>query len=247
MSVRRPVAVDPLTEAYRFLQRVVGVIALLLPPVVYLGDLIIDGHGLRGSISSYYYGRTGGWFVGSLCALGVFFLSYDYRKRPGHTSDNGLSNVAAAMSIGVALFPTSSDGAKATGGSQWVALVHLVCAGVLFASLAVFSFLHFTRWELTDDASNAVQDEWGWRRIYRDPPSLQVPAGSRKPLRNTIHRVCGVFIVLGILGVVVNNILDGDLMFFGEALAVWAFGCSWIVKSHWLSAIEDEPEAPAAE
>lgn len=233
-----PGAQDVLTQAYRYLQRVIGVIALALPPVVYLGDRIIDGHKLRGSISSYYYGRTGGWFVGSLCALAVFFLSYDYRPRPGHDADNKLSNIASVTAIGVALFPTSEDGRRATGGSLRVAYVHLGCAAILFACLAVFSLYHFTR-------SDSVTGKGiAWRRIFSDPRKPEL--SDKKRLRNKIHRACGWLIVTALLAVPINNAFHWRLLFWCEAVAVWAFGISWLVKSHWISALNDPgPEAAA--
>jgi hypothetical protein len=98
-------AQSALADAYRYLQKAVGLIAITLPFVLLIGNLL-DGGELKGSISSYYYTNMGGWFVGSLFALGVFFLSYNYRALPDYQLDNLLSNAASAMAVGVALFPT---------------------------------------------------------------------------------------------------------------------------------------------
>jgi hypothetical protein len=50
------------------------VLAVLLPPVAALGNFASGGHHLKGSISAFYYTHMGNWFVGTLCALAVFFL-----------------------------------------------------------------------------------------------------------------------------------------------------------------------------
>ena len=136
-----------LAGAYGFLQKVIGIVAFVLPFVVALGDWALDGHALRGSISAYYYGRTGNYFVGSLCALGVFFLSYQHRPLRGHRSDNRMGIAACFLAIGVALLPTSSDGSKATDGSKNVGHLHLFCAGALFCLLGLFSLYQFTKTE----------------------------------------------------------------------------------------------------
>ena len=229
-----------LAEAYSFLQRVVGIIALLLPPVVALGDYLIDDQPLRGSISSYYYGRTGGWFVGSLCALAVFFLSYDYRPRPGHGADKWLSNIASVAALGVALFPTSSEGSDAEGGSLVVSWVHLASAAVLFGCLAIFTLYHFTK---TEPPNGRPLPPLRVRvlRIFRDPPDAALTPAKRT--RNRIYRACGWIIVASMIAIGVNNALDGDLVYWFEAIAVWAFGLSWLVKSGAVPMLNDpEPE-----
>src|SRR4029079_13659412 len=113
-----------LADAYSYLQKAVGLIAVTLPFVVAIGNPLTGGHGMKGSISAYYYTHMGNYFVGSLFALGVFFLSYNYRHLPEYRWDNILSNVATVMAVGVALFPTAREGSKATGGAKAVAYAH---------------------------------------------------------------------------------------------------------------------------
>lgn len=213
---------DLLAESYSRLQFVIGALAILLPIVVALGDWLIDDHPLRGSISSYYYGRTGGYFIGSLCAIGVFLFSYNYRPRPGHDQDNLLSNVAAIAVIGVALFPTASTGADATGGARVVAYVHVLCAAVFFFLLAVLALFYFTRVNarslgLTGSLRLAIRDQ--------DDTS---PSRARD---NRIYRICGWTIVASLVAIVINNLLDAGLLFWLECVIVWAFGVAWLRKS----------------
>jgi hypothetical protein len=236
---------DPLSGAYSFLQKVIGLIAVTLPVIIVGGDLLvdrIDDDPLNskiplGSISIYYYERTGGYFVGSLFALAVFFLSYDIRPRAGRTADNLLSTFASVMAIGVALLPTSSAGSRARGGAQVIGTIHLVCAATLFALLAIFSLYQFTKTggEVTQETP------WGERlmRIFRTTPGHDEHMTPNKRRRNTVYRVCGWIIVVCIAMVVVSNIADLDLLFWCESVAVIAFGVSWLVKGGFLGILAD--------
>ena len=234
------------SEAYTFLQLVVGIIAVALPLGVWAIDRIIDGQHLRGSISHYYYGRSGGVFVGSLCALAVFFLAYDYRPRPGFEADNRLSNVAAAAAAAVALFPTAYNLASAGRGQRAVATVHIVSAVVLFGCLAVFSLWHFTKSSIDDNVSNSNR----WTRLKQQLPRIYKyvgteAKGSLRRRKNVVHRACGWLIVASMLFIAVNNAVGWHLMFGGEAAAVEAFGVSWLVKSDWIAFLQT-PEVKAA-
>jgi hypothetical protein len=214
-----------LAAAYTYLQRIVGVIAVLLPVTVAVGDLILGGDDLQGSISAYYHERTGGVFVGALCALAVFFLSYNYRPLPRYKLDHTLSNVASLAAVGVALFPTTDDAAIATDGQKVVAFVHLVFAGSLFVLLGVFSFFLFTK----SDDSETMTDA--------------------KQRRNLVYRICGGIIFGAILLVAVTNLADPPdswhALFWLETIAVMAFGASWLVKGGFWGILADEsPTAP---
>jgi hypothetical protein len=240
-----PAEPDPLSGAYSFLQKVIGLIAVTLPIVIVGGDVVIDridddplnSKIPLGSISIYYYERTGGYFVGSLFALAVFFLSYDIRPRAGRTVDNLMSSFASAMAIGVALLPTSSSGERAQGGAQVVATIHLVCAATLFALLAIFSLYHFTK------TTGEVTRNTPWRerlmRIFRTTPGHEDGMTPNKRRRNTVYRVCGWIIVVCIAMVVVSNAADLDLLFWCESVAVVAFGISWLVKGGFLGILAD--------
>lgn len=228
---------ESLADSYAFLQKVVGLIALSLPPVVAVGDWMIDDEPLRGSISAYYYGRTGGWFVGSLCAMAVFFLSYQYKPQANYDGDRALSNLACAAAVGVALFPTASSGREAVGGEKLVSTVHVVSAGVLFGLLAVFSLYQFTK------TKSEIKNVTGFRdkamRIFRTDPRYTDGLTGLKPLRNGIYRTCGWTIVACIILIGINNLADWDLLFWLESVAVWAFAVSWLVKSRWISLLDD--------
>ncbi len=195
---------------------------MTLPFVVAIGHVIAGGNGLEGSISAYYYTHMGNYFVGSLFALGVFFLSYNYKTLPNYELDNYLSNLASLMAVGVALFPTSSDGAKASGGAKVVAVIHLGFAATLFILLAVFSLFLFTK---TDENQ---------------------PMTAAKRLRNRVYRTCGWIIVTALVLIVLAEIVKPSsswhTLFWLESVAVVSFGVSWLIKGEFLGLLADPSE-----
>jgi hypothetical protein len=214
-----PAGFNALADAYAYLQKAVGLIAVTLPFVVAIGNLVAGGSGLKGSISAYYYTHMGNYFVGSLFALGVFFLSYNYRPLPQYELDNLLSTVASLMAVGVALFPTANDVDTATGGAKVVSTLHLVFAGVLFGLLAYFALFLFTK----SDAVGAMT--------------------AAKQHRNRLYRACGVVIVgaLVLIGLAeaIQPPRSWHAVFFLESAAVIAFGVSWLVKGGFFGILAD--------
>ena len=215
---RKAAGDSALAGAYTFLQKLVGSIACALPFVVAIGSLALGESELKGSISAHYYTPMGNVFVGALCALGVFFVSYQHKPLPGYELDNALSYGAGGAAIGVALFPTADGIAKPWTGEWIVSTTHLVCACALFVLLAIFSLKLFTR---TGD-DGIVSDA--------------------KRKRNVVFRACGWTIVASIVLVIVSNIIDPpdswNSLFWLESIGVIAFGISWLVKSGifgWLS------------
>lgn len=236
---------DPLSEAYAFLRKVVGLIAVTLPFVIVGGDAIIDrlddapvdSKIPLGSISIYYYERTGGWFVGSLFALAIFFLSYEYTSRDGRSADNVVSSIASGLAVGVALLPTASSGESADGAAAVVATIHLVCAASLFALLAWFSLYQFTK--TGGEVTRSTPSSDRVMRILRTTPEHLAKMTENKQRRNRIYRGCGWIIVACIALVVISNAADLDLLFWCESVAVIAFGISWLVKGGFLGWLVD--------
>jgi hypothetical protein len=208
-----------LADAYAYLQKAVGLIAVTLPFVVIVGHLVSGGDGLQRSISAYYYTHMGTYFVGSLFALGVFFLSYNYKPLPDYEIDNWLSKFASLAAVVVALFPTSSDPDHASGGSAIVAGIHITFAMILFVLLAIFSLFLFTK---TDDAEHMT---------------------SAKRHRNLVYRICGWTIVAAIAMIGISQVAhppqSWHTFLWLESIAVVAFGISWLVKGGFLGLLTD--------
>src|SRR5918992_2073804 len=124
--------------SYWALRRSVGAIGVALPLVLAIGGMVAFDVGLQSSISAYYYTGMRDVFVGSMCAVGVFLLSYRFGKL-----DDVLGDVAGVSAIGLALFPTAA--ASASGWDRAAGIAHFVFAAVFFGALAIFSLVLFTR------------------------------------------------------------------------------------------------------
>ena len=161
---------------------------------------------MQRSISAYYYTVVGDVFVGSLCAQGVFLISYRYRR-----VDSVVATAAGILVIAVALLPTAPVGP--TAQQSMIGTVHLICATLYYLTLAYYSYFIFTR---TDPAGR--------------PPT------ARKLLRNRVYRVCGVVVFGCLVGAGVTGMLPGDPLgqlhplFWFETLAGLAFGAAWLIK-----------------
>ena len=66
----------PVVMSYLLQRVLIGVIAVLLPFVLVIVNYVI-AHKFQPSMSGYYYTAMRDTFVGSLCAIGVFLVSYD--------------------------------------------------------------------------------------------------------------------------------------------------------------------------
>src|SRR5215468_1540580 len=97
---------SPLIISYLGLRKAVGFIGLGLPFVLIFGNqLFPDSPWFQYSISDYYYTHMRNVFVGSLCAIGVFLITY----RGYDICDRIAGALASVFAIGVALFPTTPE------------------------------------------------------------------------------------------------------------------------------------------
>ncbi len=197
---------------YRTHRLVVGLIALSLPVVV----STLSGVRLT-SISASYYTEARDWFVGLLFVVSAFLLSYN-----GHTQlQSFISKVAALAAAGIAVLPTACKECETSP----TAIMHFVCATVLFSSLAYFCLGPF-REKLLGQGS-----------------------GGKRLLRRRIYLWCGVTIIASMVGIAASSLLlpaevitDLRVVYWGEALALIAFGISWFVSGKALSIIADEKD-----
>lgn len=130
---------DTLVHSYLYLRRAIGVIGTALPAVLIIGKLLVQGGGLQDSISAYFYTDMRGVFVGSMCAVGAFLLSY----RGFDVIDDIAGNLAGVAAIGVGLFPTAPDNPSSTAAV--IGVLHLVFASIFFLTIAFFAIFLFRR------------------------------------------------------------------------------------------------------
>ena len=194
--------------SYLQLRKGVGILGTSLPILLLLGSLVFKIC-IQDSISDYYYTPLREVFVGILWAVGIFLFSYTGPQR----IDNRLGNVTGAFAIGVSLFPT--DDPRKILGPLDVGGLHLLFAGSFFILLAVFCLVLFVR-----------------------SAEGQKPT-PEKLRRNRIYRICGWTIVACVAVLILlfttKFISEAEqerlnTTFWIEAVGLWAFGFSWLVK-----------------
>jgi hypothetical protein len=158
------------------------------------------------SLSAYYHTGAVPAFVGVLVALGLFLLAYRGFGNKDGRKDRIATTVAGLSALGVAAFPTSAPAGYPAPGwlTGVVSGIHYGSALVLFLCFAFFALVLFRH------GSGALT------------------AGKR--LRNGIYLACGIAIIGALATIAVFSITDVDDIFWPEAVAIWAFGISWLMK-----------------
>lgn len=212
---------DPRLISFQTLRKSVGWLGILLPAVMIIGNLVFRNCStLQNSISHYYYTVTGNLFVGILCAVALFLISYRGYDRLDHIS----SSLAGIFAVAIAMFPTNTSQSVPVGMALNRCVIfeladdkvrnsiHYISAALFFTTLAYISFFLFTK------NKGAFTKE--------------------KRVRNKIYRVCAVLIILSILLIAVfglakhpsTTIVNLKPVFWLEWIALLAFGTSWLVK-----------------
>ncbi len=188
----------------RTMKLIVGVIALAIALVTsHLSTLDLP----LTSISESYF--AGDWsrnfFVGFLFAIAAFLLSYN-----GDTGlQKALSRVAALAALGVAMFPCQCG-----GRDEILPYVHYASAGVMFAILAFFCV-----------------------EFYRHAKAKGHLEATR---RASIYLFCFWVMVSAMVALLIYGVWGARLgweddfprfVFYGEAVALIAFGVCWLVAS----------------
>ncbi|EFL87568.1 hypothetical protein [Ahrensia sp. R2A130] len=218
----------------RFFASLIGVIAFGLPTFLVFGSLV--GGCFRNSLSHNYYSSFfGDVFVVSLAAMGLFLFAYRGRDGRGGLEDK-LATVAGIAALGVALFPTEGDGldgkacasrafVDSVGGVSFelfanVWMLHVAAAVYVFGFLAYYALFNFTKVHSAESV---------------DAHGNLTPA---KRHRNRLYRASGIAI-LGCIALLGLHSWIGhgwtfwhaiNATFWIEALALVAFGTSWIVR-----------------
>ena len=203
---------DPLVRSYLFLRSGVGIIGVLLPVVLVLGTIILKWHfDVSDSLSAYYYTVTRNVFVGSLWAIAIFLICYQYDHL-----DNIVSNIAGVCAIGVSLFPTPPD-MGATDPQETIGKLHFTFATGFLVALFIMVFFLFTRGDPQTDTDR-----------------------KRKRRNDFVYWSCGIAmaacILLSALILFVPYLSDNRWhhqyhpILMIEFLATEAFGIAWFVK-----------------
>ena len=218
----RPTAAEPdrlrYLRSYLLMRAMVGAIGVALPVGLAIGDLVLSGSNPlgRGSLSAYYYSGARDLFVGTLCAVAVFLVTYKVAET---NLDNTLSLVAGAAALGVAVLPTARPDPLAVAltpvqqrlGETTVQTVHYLSAAVFIGTLGILCYYFGVREGARPRRASARRSPRFWR---------------------TFHWGCAGVIAasVGLFGV--STLAGGpdDALLVTEVASVWAFGASWLMK-----------------
>ena len=205
-----PIPKTKLVISYLVLRKAIGYLGIALPFILVFGNMLLNKPGIQSSISSYYYTPMRDVFVGTMCAIAVFMMSYK-----GYERKDGLAGVLACIfGVCVAFFPTTPD-SDPTSRQKLVGYIHLISAALYFLTLAYFSLVLFTK---TDKSKVCTR---------------------RKLQRNTVYKICGYSMLLSLCLIVVFALIPDKAkievkklapVFWLESVAIFAFGFSWFTK-----------------
>ncbi len=206
-----------LIMSYLTMRRMIGVLGLGLPVIVVLGGFIQSGFTIQASISSYYFTNMHDFFVGILCSVSLFLISY----KGYEIVDDIITNMSGVFALGIIAFPTSMFSGHIVRVGIFLTpdnisqYIHLAFATLFFVSLSFNSIFLFTR--------------------HGGAPSLE------KKIRNTVYIVCGVVILFSVVCMIVyiaffRNTWVSELypVFVFETISTMSFGVSWLVKGNTL-------------
>lgn len=207
-SAKKPDQV-PEVVSYIMIQNAIGFLGILLPLVLVFGTLLF-GHmkEVLPSISAYYHSNMRDFFVGLLCAVALFLFAYKgYEKR-----DNIAGNLGSLFALGVAFFPTSN--CDPITRPHWIGIMHLCCAALFFLVLIYFSVRLFTK----TDKKVLSQQKKNFNLVYKTCGYVMLAC------------IIIIALYLFILENAFPKLTDVDFVFWLEAIALWAFGVSWLTK-----------------
>jgi len=188
------------TRTYLGLRRAVGLIGILMPFALMLGNIVLFREPtVLGSISRYYHSGMHDLFVAALCAMALFlffYSGYGWRER-------WAGILAGILTLGVVVFPTTLS-----GPTDAIGRVHYASAALLFLVLAWISLFHFPR------------KRPGARKYVTD--TIQVVCGLLM-----IGCVVSIALYLGFFRVPGS---EGCFVFVAETVALVAFGVSWLTE-----------------
>jgi hypothetical protein len=223
----RPESEPRYVRSYVITRFAIGVLGFLLPPaLVLLEPALFEGlPAPRGSLSAYYYSGVRELFVGGLWAIGVFLIVY---KLLDVSWEGVLSSLAGVAAVLVAVFPTErpGDGVPLTPfqaklGEGVVSGIHYTTATTFIALLVPITLLFALSEGRRQESGSRLSGRF-WRGFH------------------TVAAACILFgaVLAGFAGITGDP--DKGVL-YGEWIAVWAFGLSWLVKGAELDVLLGRP------
>jgi hypothetical protein len=207
---------QPMVMSYMLLRKSVGVIGVFLPFVLFFGNKII-GYGVQPSVSGYYYTPMRNIYIGALCALAIFLITYDGWDR----ADTVITNIAGICVVGAAWCPTSLPGA--TGHQVVIGVFHLSFAAAAFVMLALMS-LRFAKRTPTPPGLPF------WSRVGYALGFTPAGASRTTTAELVIYRSSGLAILICLALIYPMSKVYADSLLVLEMIMMVSFGAAWLVK-----------------
>ncbi len=201
---------------YRRIRVAIGILGIGLPIALLVLPLFpFLETSIQGSISQYYYSNLRDLFTGVLCAVGLFLIRYKGHKSSKiWENDSLLTNIAGYMAFGIALFPTGPDECSQKIYTLFpycyslLGIAHYVFAAIFFSVLSLISIKVFT----------IGQEE-----------NKGIPVSYLN--ENKIYRICGYLMLFCIIMMPVFDVFKVSYStLILEALTLFSFGISWLIK-----------------
>ncbi len=186
---------------YAHLRSGMGLIALVLPLVLWFGGLASGTH-LQSSLSDYYYTPMRNYFVGILFALGSFMFLY---KGFGWQENYAL-HFAGVLAILIAVVPTDAPGEPEATLSP-TAVFHKVFAVLFFLTIAYVCLF----------------------RSADTLPLLG--SGTRAKFYYYTYKLIGIYMATVPVVLYYFELHRYQRVFFAEATSIWAFSAYWLLKT----------------
>jgi hypothetical protein len=197
---------------YTRLRRGMGIIALALPLLLWLGGALCFNVPLQPSISDYYHAgdHLRDILVGILFAMGAFLFLYK-----GETKwEDWLLNVAGVSALGIAYFETAQGGcATPSGGVS----VHGTFALVFFLAITAVCVIAARR---PAQAEGRSRDLAGHGAYYLLCAAVMVAS-----------LAVGIVYTFAMSGATKSYFCERSIIFWVEAFAVWAFAAYWLLRT----------------
>jgi len=207
-----------LIHSYLALRKAVGWIGILLPFTLLIGlSLLFHDDCILNSISRYYYSGMRDVFVGALCSIALFLFFYrGYDNWKKINWDKLITNIGGFLAIGIAFFPATEK-----GPINWIGSIHFISAASFFLLLSCYSIFVFTK---------------------RAPKPTK-----QKLIRNKIYVICGLVMIACLIAIFIyykfiqTESSKSSFIFWGETIALVAFGISWLTMGGTISSDKTIP------
>jgi hypothetical protein len=198
---------------YLALRLVIGLFAFSLPVVVGIASSFAP----IPSISASYH--TGGrdFLVGWLFVIGILLIAY--KGHAEYPSEQWVSSLGGVAAFIAALCPAACANCPDTA----LSVIHFIAGAIVFFAIAYFCFGPFRR-------------------------AAEAKPGAKAKRRAMVYILCGSVIVASMLAMGIASRLPDPfknqtrIIFYGETIALLAFGFAWLVACRLLGWFADEDE-----